>query len=318
MPGHPSATLPIEVSVIVVTYNSAGCIEACIASVERQEGVQAEVLVVDNNSSDNTVQVLKALGAPVRLLLNQQNIGFGSACNQAFQQSRGRFIFFLNPDAQLDQPDALRRLCQAMDVHSQWGLAGTRVLSPNGQDEAAPAHHYPSQRQCSPDFAQLPGKIAWVFGASMIVRREIFAAVHGFDPGFFLTSEETDLCLRIRQHGWEIGFIEDVTVRHIGFASERGNDPYETWRRRVPGIFRFWSKHYPADYARRLVWKDWVRASFRQHWYGVMALFGGTGSSAWRKHRQYAGISDASRQFLRGAGDGIGPESHPTQTEKAS
>ena len=134
----------------------------------------------------------------------------------------------------------------------------------------------------------------------MLIRREVFAAVQGFDPGFFLSSEETDLCLRIRQRGWEIGFVPEVSIRHIGMASERSFDPYETWLRRLPGMHRFWAKHYPAAEVRRLVRRDLFRARFRERWYGLMARFQGRGSSAWLKHRRYAGICEASRRFLAG------------------
>lgn len=288
-----------DVSVVIVTYNSAECIEPCVNSLLRQEGASLEIIVVDNASTDQTVEVVGRLGPSVRLLANPDNRGFGQGCNLGFSLCRGRFVFFLNPDAWLEQADALSRLCRTMEQNPRWGLAGTRVTESDGATECPPALRYPDQHRVNRDFSHLPGSIAWVFGASMFIRREVFVAVGGFDPGFFLTSEETDLCLRIRQKGWEIGYVGEVTARHLGSASERGNDPYDTWFRRVPGIYRFWSKHYPAADARRLVRKDWFRAGFRRDWYAAMAWLYGPRSTAWRKHRQYAGITAAARLFLR-------------------
>ena len=290
--------MDIDVSVIVVTYNSAPCIKECLNSILGQQGPRFEIIVVDNASADDTVSVVRVLGADVRLLSNQENIGFGRGCNQGVATSRGRFLYLLNPDASLPERDSLARLCHIMEQNPRWGLAGTRVTESGGAVECRPADSYPDQHRVHCDFSHLPGTIAWVFGASMFIRREVFAAVEGFDPGFFLSSEETDLCLRIRQQGWEIGFVPEVTAQHIGAASERGIDPYDTWLRRVPGIYRFWSKYYPPADVRRLVWKDWFRARFRQHWYAVMAWFGGAQSTAWRKHRRYAGIGEAARRFL--------------------
>lgn len=290
-----------DVSVVVVTYNSAGCIGACIASLRRQEGARSEITVVDNRSADDTVQAVRNCGPGIRLLTNQTNVGFGRACNQGADVSHGRFLFFLNPDAQLERPDALRRLCQVMEQNPKWGLAGTRVLSPDGANEAAPAMDYPSQRHCRRDFSHLPGKIAWVLGASMFVRREVFSALAGFDPAFFLYSEETDLCLRVRQHGLQIGFVPEVTVRHIGQVSERGNDQYETRLRSMTGLHRFWAKHYPPEDVLKMVRRDWFRASFRREWYALIARFGGRDSRAWAKHREYAAVSEASRNFLNAA-----------------
>jgi len=293
----------LQVSTVVVTYNSAGCIEACLKSLLRQERVSGEIIVVDNRSADNTVQIVRNCGPEIRLLANQSNIGFGRACNQGADISHGGFLYFLNPDAQFERPDGLSRLCQVMEQNPSWGLAGTRVLSPAGTNEAAPATNYPSQRHCRRDFSQLPGRIAWVLGASMLVRREIFAALGGFDPQFFLYSEETDLCLRIRQYGLEIGFVPEVTVRHIGQVSERGNDQYQTRLRSMTGLHLFWVKHYPPDDVLRMVRRDWFRASFRREWYGFMARFGGRGSRAWAKHREYAAVSEASRRFLQSMPD---------------
>lgn len=294
-----------QVSSVVVTYNSAGCIEACLRSLLRQERVSGEIIVVDNHSADNTIQIVRNCGPEIRLLTNQSNVGFGRACNQGADMSHGGLLYFLNPDAQFERPDGLSRLCQVMEQNPSWGLAGTRVLSPNGANEAAPATDYPSQRHCRRDFSQLPGRIAWVLGASMLVRREIFAALGGFDPQFFLYSEETDLCLRIRQYGLEIGFVPDVTVRHIGQVSERGNDQYQTRLRSMTGLHLFWAKHYPPEDVLKMVRRDWFRASFRREWYALMARFGGRGSRAWTKHREYAAVSEASRRFLDSTSNGI-------------
>lgn len=293
----------IDVSVIVVTYNSAPCIERCVGSVREQEGVVTELIVVDNVSTDDTVAVVRHLGADVHLIVNSENVGFGRGCNQGFAVSRGRFLYLLNPDAQLEQRDGLARLKGAMAQNPRWGLAGTRVITPEGEIQGA-ERQYPDQQRVGCDFSHLPGTLAWVSGASMFIRREVFAAVDGFDPGFFLSSEETDLCLRIRQGGWEIGFVPEVSVRHVGMASECSFDPYETWLRRLPGMHRFWAKHYPAAAVRRLVRRDLFRAGFRQRWYGLLARLQGPGSGAWHKHRRYAGICEASRRFLRtGRGD---------------
>ena len=132
----------------------------------------------------------------------------------------------------------------------------------------------------------------------MFIKRDVFLSVGGFDPEFFLTSEETDLCLRIREKGYEIGFVSDVGVKHIGASSERGRDPYDTWRLRAPGLYRFWVKHYPKKDARNLVRKDWFRSKYRTIVYGLLACYAGNKSSSWQKYRRNKGISDAAKKFL--------------------
>jgi len=288
----------VDISVITVTYNSEACIGECLRSVREQQGIRAEIIVVDNASSDGTAQLVQSMPKEVKLFANRENLGFSRGSNQGVVASRGRFLFMLNPDACLEQSDGLVCLCHAMQENPGWGLAGTRIIRPDGRVENPGEKEYPEQRRVRCDFSHLPGSIAWVVGASMVIRREAFDAVGGFDPEFFLYSEETDLCLRLRQHGWGIGFIPDVAVRHIGGASEQNNDPYDVCLRRMSGLHRFWAKHYPPQDVRRLVRLDWFRASFRSRWYTVTSRFHGPGSRAWLKQREYAAIRDASRRFL--------------------
>jgi N-acetylglucosaminyl-diphospho-decaprenol L-rhamnosyltransferase len=290
----------VDVSVIIVTYNSAACIEACLASVAEQKGVTAETIVVDNASADNTAALVRKF--PVRLLANADNVGYGQANNRGFAVSEGRFVYLLNPDARLTDPGALARLCGELEAHPAWGMAGNRILSPDGKDEIGPAFSYPAQQHVHRDFSKLPGRIAWILGASMIIRRQVYAALDGFDPGFFLYCEETDFCLRLRQMGHEIGFVDGVTVRHVGGASEAGSDPYDVCERKMTSMLRFRRKHYPPADAVRLARRDRYRARFRMLWYGLWARLRPAPSTAWRKHRQYRAIWEISRKFLEGRG----------------
>ena len=294
-----SANVEIDVSVIVVTYNSADCIKTCLESVLDQQGVSIEVIVVDNVSTDKTKETVREIKGDVRLLINLENVGFGRACNQGVAASKGKYVMFLNPDAAFDRKDSLAKLFTEMESNSRWGLTGTTVKEADGSVECPPSYYYPKQERTSRDFASLPGKIAWVFGASMFVRKETFLAIGGFDPEFFLTSEETDLCLRLRELGCEIGFVKEVTVQHIGAASERGRDPYDTWRLRAPGMYRFWAKHYPRKEARKLLVKDWMRSRYRQVVYRLVALLAGKNSQSWQKYRRNKGIGDAAGAFLQ-------------------
>ncbi len=287
----------VEISVITVTYNSAATIAACLRSLQEQREIKPEIIVVDNASADATVGVVQDIEG-VKLIANRDNVGFGRGCNQGFEASHGRFVFMLNPDACLEEKDGLVRLCRAMDAHPAWGLAGTRILSWDGHNEMPPAMSYPDQRHARCDFSNLPGEIAWVLGASLFIRRDVFGAIGGFDPGFFLYGEETDLCMRIRKLGREIGYVPEVTVRHIGGVSERGNDPYQTRLRSMAGLHRFWMKHYPREDVLHMIRRDRFRATFRREWYALMGRWGGPASKAWLKHREYAAISEASRRFL--------------------
>jgi GT2 family glycosyltransferase len=287
----------MDVSVIIVTYNSASSVADCLKSVEEQQNVDREILLIDNASSDQTVSIVRTSPAKPILIENRENVGFGRACNQGFAASKGRYIYLLNPDAQLIGPNALATLCQTLSEHKTWGMAGSRVVSVTGEWKR-PATTYPDESHVRKDFSGLPGKIAWVVGASMIVRREVYSELGGFDPEFFLYSEETDFCLRLRKRGHEIGLVEDAAVRHMGGASERGRDPYEVWTRRSNGLHLFWQKHYaPAD-VEKLLRRNRFRARYRMLVNGWLARFQSPKSSAWQKHRRYRAIWETSKSLL--------------------
>lgn len=290
----------MEVSVIIVTYNSASTIADCLRSVQEQEGVDRELFVVDNASSDETATVVRSSAAKPVLVENGENVGFGRACNQGVAASKGRYIYFLNPDAQLIGTNALANLCRAVSEHKTWGMAGSRVVSATGQWKE-PATTYPDQAHIRKDFSGLPGKIAWVVGASMIVRREVYAELGGFDPEFFLYSEETDFCLRLRQRGYEIGMVENSAVRHIGGASESGRDPYEIWTRRSQGLLLFWRKHYPPTDVEMLLRRNRFRARYRMLMNGWLAKFQSPKSNAWQKHRRYRAVWEVCSRSLLSA-----------------
>ncbi len=290
----------MDISILIVTYNTANIIQACLDSVFKQLGVQYEIIVVDNASADNSVEVLSTFSDRITLIANTNNVGFGKANNQAFKQSTGRYVFMLNPDAVLQSTTALQELIAYMDAAPSIGLAGTRILKTNTTEESKPSYQYPGQKHCDWNFGGLPGEIAWVLGASMIARREVFELVHGFDEDYFLYGEEADLCLRIRQQGYAIGYCSHVAVEHIGGASEKSNSTEARWLKKQNGLHTFYRKHYPLEIAKHLVKRDLKRATFRRAVLGFRKnIFGLTGRSLDQYHR-YNAVCKASRLFIDG------------------
>lgn len=290
----------MDISVIVVTYNSAEHVAGCLQSVLAQTGVTFEVVVVDNASADTTLSQLANFD--VRVIASQENLGFGRGNNLGFVTSFGRYIYLLNPDARLVGKNSLTELCRIMDANPRCGMAGTRVRSADGNSDSLPSTTYPGARHVRRDFSPLPGNIAWILGASMIIRRELYEKLGGFDPGFFLYSEETDLCLRLRELGFEIGYVPEVVVEHVGAASEDTRDPYDVAARKLKSLLRFRQKHYPPPDCVFLARRDLRRARFRMIWNGLLARLQPPRSPAWQKHRNYRAIWEVSRDHLKTKG----------------
>jgi len=240
-----------DLSVIIVTYNSAGLIGPCLDSLLDAPGMELEAFVVDNASADRTADAVRRRFPEVRLIQSPVNRGFGSANNLALPQCGGRRILFLNPDT-LVRPGALAAMSAFLDNHPQVGLAGPRLVYPDGRPQESVSHRYLGQKYAPELYRGLKGEIAWVMGACMIAPAAVVGHVGGFDERFFLYGEEEDLCLRIRQAGWEIGFAGEAVVVHVGGYSEADSPSYDVWHRKFLAEYVFYRKHYPPATIRRI------------------------------------------------------------------
>lgn len=253
----------LDVSVLTVNYKTPDLVERCVASVLSQQGVTFDMWVVDNASGDDSVPRLKALEPQIHVMANADNKGFGAANNQAARESRGRYLFLLNPDAVCTSDQDLAALVAYMEAHPKVGLVGTRITNNQGECQVTAFDHYPREKQSQRDFSKLPGRVATVLGASMFIRREAFEKIGGFDEDYFLYAEETDLCLRLREAGYEIAYFEGVTVQHVGGGSEHANPRLAVIRMKKAGKYLFYQKHYPRAAVIAMAKKEKRQAGLR-------------------------------------------------------
>lgn len=240
-----------DISVVIVSYNTAGLLATCLDSVLASEGVSFEVTVVDNASNDGSPDIVLTRFPAVRLVANRTNRGFGAANNQALPGCAGKHIVLLNPDTTVE-PDSFRKMAAFMEGHPEVGLAGPMVLNPDGTHQESVSFRYPGHRHGAADLGRLPGDIACVLGACQIVRASLLRDLGGFDEDFFLYGEEQDLCLRMRKRGFEIGFIPDAVIMHHGGQSEIETLPAELVKKKLRAEHLFYRKHYRAETIRRI------------------------------------------------------------------
>jgi len=231
-----------DISLIVVSFNTRDILRESLQSVQREQAdLDLEVFVVDNNSQDGSVAMVKSEFPNVKVLASETNLGFGAANNVALAAARGRYIVLLNSDAFLC-PGALALSIEHMDRNPQVGLAGGRLVGRDFSLQPS-ARMFPSILRDflvmtglagtfpkSRFFGQFdrtwadplePAEVDWVPGAYSILRPEALQTVGFFDPDFFLYSEEVDLCRRIQQAGYKIQYWPDIVVIHIGGESSR-------------------------------------------------------------------------------------------------
>jgi len=232
-----------DLSVIIVSYNTADLIGNCLKSVLATSNITKEIFVVDNASSDESSDFIKDKFPSVHVIANAKNVGFAAANNQVLPQCKGKYIFFLNPDTEVVS-DTFIEAISFMDANSQVGLAGTKIMNSDGTLQWSVSYKYPGQKYTTTELSNLPGNIACVLGASMIARSELIEKIGGFDEDFFLYGEDQDLCLKIRELGDEIGYIDTAVVVHLGGQSEKDSLSSEVWKKKIRAEYIFYRKHY--------------------------------------------------------------------------
>ena len=239
---------PPDTVAVIVSYNVAPLLHECLASIaEAAEagGITVHVVVIDNASSDHSVEVARA-NRNTTVVANTRNVGFGLACNQGIAIARAigsEHVLFLNPDARL-APDALAALRNALETSPRHAIAGPDLRFPDGRPQPS-RRRFPNlatllvestplqwrgggidgssgwpliepiirRYQCA-DLADVSGTVDWISGACLLTRVTALAAIGGFDPAFFLYFEETDLAHRLRKSGWTCTYTPEARVFH--------------------------------------------------------------------------------------------------------
>ena len=207
---------PADITAIVVAYDSAQLLPACLSALAG-EGVRA--IVVDNASGDDSAGVAERLGAQV--LRNARNEGYGRANNRGVRAAGTPFVLIVNPDLEL-APGAIAALLAAADAWPDAAAFAPRIVEPSGRVFLQPRSllspaHLNQGRQIV-----LPGGDAclpFLSGACLLLRREVFLALGGFDPEIFLFYEDDDLCRRLRQAGHALVHVDAAGARHLRGAS---------------------------------------------------------------------------------------------------
>jgi N-acetylglucosaminyl-diphospho-decaprenol L-rhamnosyltransferase len=251
-----------DFSVIIVNYNTADFLRRCLNSLGSQGDIRVRAIVVDNASNDDSQDIVKSEFPQVKLITNKQNLGFARANNQALRSCKSKYVYFLNPDTEVQQ-GALGAILGFMDSHPNVGLAGTRIINPDGSPQPSVETRYPGQKRARQELRGLDTGIAWVLGASMIARRALLEDLGGFDERFHLYGEEQDLCLRARKAGWTIGYIPDAVVVHWGGQSERDTKPVEIWKKKFEAELVFYEKHYTKRTIRAIKRANLAQAFWR-------------------------------------------------------
>jgi N-acetylglucosaminyl-diphospho-decaprenol L-rhamnosyltransferase len=234
----------LVVSVIVVSYNTREMTMECLRTLQTDlRDLSAEIWLVDNASTDGSVDAIRTTFPKVNVIANTRNLGFGAANNQAMQQAKGDCFLLINSDA-FPRPGAIRTMLSCLEAHPQVAAVGPCLRNRDGSLQRS-CYRFPSPLRCLwenmlltaafPNDAVFGDYRAWahdseryvdfVTGAALLVRRTVVEQIGHFDTNFFMYAEETDWQLRMHRAGWQVLFCPQAEVTHwAGHSATRMKD----------------------------------------------------------------------------------------------
>ena len=251
-----------DVSVVIVSYNTRDLLDACLASIDEP---CAEIIVVDNGSSDGTVDLVHAHHVRCRLVEMGENTGFARASNIGMRLARGRYVLLLNSDTVVLE-HAVSGMALFLDSHPQFALAGPLLLNGDGTIQTScfafttvrdvlfeqlgltalfPRSSFFNRRGLGGFDRASVRVVDWVSGACLMARRDVLEQVGLLDEGFFMYGEELDWCVRMKQAGLQVAFYPGARVVHYGSASSRRTRG-ELAPRALAGRLRYFARYHGA------------------------------------------------------------------------
>lgn len=262
--------MQMNLSVIIVNYNVKLFLEQCLCSVQKAIlGMEAEIIVVDNNSVDNSIEYLTPKFPAVNFIANKENTGFAKACNQGLEQAKGSYILFLNPDTIVPE-DCFTKCISFFEANKEVGAIGIKMLDGSGNFLKESKRSFPSP---STSLYKLFGlaklfprskifskyhlgylkedennEVDVLAGAFMMIKKEVLDIVGGFDETFFMYGEDVDLSYRIQKAGYKNYYFADSSIIHFkGESTRKGSMNYVRMFYNAMSIFV--RKHYGGSKA---------------------------------------------------------------------
>ncbi len=258
-----------KLSIIIVSFNTERILKDCLNAIYpiTADG-KAEIIVVDNNSSDSSIEMIGSFFSKIRIIRNKENLGFGHANNIGMAAAKGGYFLLLNSDT-VASVEAIADSLNYLEDHPKVGLMGCRLNSPNCKIQLSSGRffnlwnaifggielnrflesafkiritfleHYLTLEQ-----HMITQEVDWVAGAFMLLRSRVFRETGGFDKNIFFYGEEEEWCFRIRKNGWKIVFYADTQIIHIGKASISDETKSKINKIMFSRKAYFFNKHY--------------------------------------------------------------------------
>lgn len=269
----------IDVSIIIVNFNTKDLLNQCINSIKKNtKNINYEIIVVDNNSSDDSVGMLKMEHSNVKVIISEKNGGFAYANNLGIKESTGKYVFLLNSDT-IFIKDVLQNMVEYMEKNQWIGILGPKLLNSDLTHQTSIAafptffrefvHIFEIKKILnyrifkkffvkygdkigSNDIAQYmknfqeiekPEKVQVLVGAAMLIRRKVIDSIGGLDESYFMYYEEMDFCYQAAKEGWPCVYYPNEEIIHLIGQSSKAISDF-TFCERYKSMIRYFKKNY--------------------------------------------------------------------------
>jgi GT2 family glycosyltransferase len=309
---------PVELSIVIVSWNVCDLLRACLASIEAsREDLRVEVIVVDGGSNDGSPEMVRVAFPEVELVVKKENLGFPKGNNIGISRSSGRYVMLLNPDTEVVD-EALGEMLAFADAHPDVGVIGAQLLNPDGSVQSS-RRRFPTLatgvfestwlQPIAPKsilryfyVEDLPDDkvtdVDWVTGACLLARRDVVDAVGLLDEDYFMYSEELDWCRRIKDAGWRVVYFPAAQIiHHVGKSSEQAvTERHINFQRAKLRYFRKYHGRWAAKFLRLLLIANFL---WQMSLEAAKALLGNRRVLRWQRVQAYWRVL---RSGLRPAG----------------
>lgn len=265
----------IDCSIIIVSFNTKDILKSCLDAIKK--GIKSsdswEIIVVDNASSDGSVEMMKKAHPDVIVFAQKENVGFAAANNIGINASKGRYVLLLNSDTEVEE-HAIRDMIVLLETHQDAVAATCTLTLPDGSIDPASHRGFPTPWAAFTYFSGLEKmfpksalfgqyhqgyknmaavhEVDCISGAFFLIRRSVLDVLGLLDEDYFMYGEDIDWCYRIREHGWKILFDPTVSVLHKKKQSGRKSQNSELQKKTEQYFYNtmalFYKKHYQARY----------------------------------------------------------------------
>jgi len=259
----------IRASIVIVNWKTPKLLAAALRSLLADSAAAGfEIWVVDNDSGDGSVEMLRRDFPSVITIANAENVGFGRACNQVIPQCTGDYVILVNPDT-VSGPDAVGKMVAFMDANAQCGAVGPKVLNPDGSLQLScrrsfpdlwasffrlsylsflfPKHPLVARYNVTYADPDEEIEVDALSGAFMLVRKSVIDKIGLLDEDIFMFGEDIDWCWRVKQAGWQVRYLPSAVVHHYHGASSRFRRIGSTINLHK-GMEVFYRKHMAKNY----------------------------------------------------------------------